>query len=133
MPRPSFLLRAARPPVWCSRGRAREVLDVVANRRPFGVVDTLGADPKRFGDLKCAIEGISQKMLTVNLRNLERNGILTRPVIAVMPPNVTCEIAATGGRSSMRRILSPMELSEHFGRLMRRARSSTAEQANYHS
>jgi DNA-binding HxlR family transcriptional regulator len=59
-------------------------------------VDTLGAGPKRFSELKRSIIGISQKMLTVTLRGLERNGILTRTVYAVMPPNVTYELTAMG-------------------------------------
>ena len=76
--------------------RAREVLDLVADKWSLGVVDTLGAGPKRFSELKRAIEGISQKMLTVTLRGLERDGILTRTVYAVMPPNVTYELTAMG-------------------------------------
>jgi DNA-binding HxlR family transcriptional regulator len=77
--------------------RAREVLDLVANKWSLSVVDTLGAGPKRFGELKRSIQGISQRMLTVTLRGLERDGILTRTVYAVMPPNVTYELTAMGG------------------------------------
>jgi DNA-binding HxlR family transcriptional regulator len=76
--------------------RAREVLDLVADKWSLGVVATLGAGPKRFSELKRGIEGISQKMLTVTLRGLERNGILIRTVYAVMPPNVTYELTAMG-------------------------------------
>jgi DNA-binding HxlR family transcriptional regulator len=76
--------------------RAREVLDLVADKWSLGVVATLGADPKRFSELKRGIEGISQKMLTVTLRGLERDGILTRTVYAVMPPNVTYELTTIG-------------------------------------
>ncbi|GAA4572596.1 winged helix-turn-helix transcriptional regulator [Planotetraspora kaengkrachanensis] len=76
--------------------RAREVLDLVADKWSLGVVDTLGAGPMRFGELKRSIVGISQKMLTVTLRGLERDGILTRTVYAVMPPNVTYELTAMG-------------------------------------
>jgi DNA-binding HxlR family transcriptional regulator len=90
---------AARPPAHLSAAqgcRAREVLDLVADKWSLGVVDTLGAGPKRFSELKRSIGGISQKMLTVTLRGLERNGILTRTVYAVMPPNVTYELTAMG-------------------------------------
>ena len=76
--------------------RAREVLDLVANKWSLGVVDTLGAGPKRFGELKRSIAGISQRMLTVTLRGLERDGILTRTVYVVMPPNVTYELTTMG-------------------------------------
>jgi DNA-binding HxlR family transcriptional regulator len=43
-----------------------------------------------------SIEGISQRMLTVTLRALERDGILTRTVYTVMPPNVTYELTTLG-------------------------------------
>ncbi|GII57867.1 HxlR family transcriptional regulator [Planotetraspora thailandica] len=76
--------------------RAREILDLVADKWSLGVVDTLGAGPMRFSELKRSIAGISQKMLTVTLRGLERDGILTRTVYAVMPPNVTYELTALG-------------------------------------
>ena len=76
--------------------RAREVLDLVANKWSLAVVDTLGAGPKRFTELKRSIEGISQRMLTVTLRGLERDGILTRTVYSVMPPNVTYELTTLG-------------------------------------
>ncbi|GAA4986731.1 winged helix-turn-helix transcriptional regulator [Actinopolymorpha pittospori] len=76
--------------------RAREVLDLVAGKWSLAVVDTLGAGPMRFSELKRAIGGISQRMLTVTLRGLERDGILTRTVYAVMPPNVTYELTTMG-------------------------------------
>jgi DNA-binding HxlR family transcriptional regulator len=76
--------------------RAREVLDLVADKWSLAVVDTLGAGPMRFSELKRAIGGISQRMLTVTLRGLERDGILTRTVYAVMPPNVTYELTDMG-------------------------------------
>jgi DNA-binding HxlR family transcriptional regulator len=76
--------------------RAREVLDLVASKWALGVVDTLGAGPMRFTELKRSIDGISQRMLTVTVRGLERDGILTRTVYAVMPPNVTYELTTLG-------------------------------------
>ncbi|QYN18995.1 helix-turn-helix domain-containing protein [Amycolatopsis sp. DSM 110486] len=76
--------------------RAREVIDLVANKWALGIVDTLGSGPKRFSELRRSIAGISQKMLTANLRRLERDGILTRTVYAVMPPNVTYELTPIG-------------------------------------
>jgi DNA-binding HxlR family transcriptional regulator len=76
--------------------RAREILDLVASKWALAVVDTLGAGPKRFNELRRSIEGISQRMLTVTLRGLERDGIVTRTVYAVMPPNVTYELTTMG-------------------------------------
>lgn len=76
--------------------RAREVIDLVANKWALSIVDTLGNGPKRFSELRRSISGISQKVLTANLRSLERDGILTRTVYAVMPPNVTYELTPIG-------------------------------------
>ena len=52
--------------------------------------------PRRFTEIKRGIDGISQRMLTVTLRGLERDGILTRTVQAVMPPNVTYQLTPLG-------------------------------------
>lgn len=75
---------------------ARQVLDMVADKWSLYVVAVLGAGPARFTDIKRSIGGISQRMLTVTLRRLERDGILTRTVLAVMPPNVTYELTSMG-------------------------------------
>jgi DNA-binding HxlR family transcriptional regulator len=76
--------------------RAREILSLVADKWSLGVVDTLSAGPRRFSELNRSIAGISKKMLTATLRGLEREGIVTRTVHAVMPPNVTYELTSIG-------------------------------------
>jgi DNA-binding HxlR family transcriptional regulator len=76
--------------------RAREVLDLVADKWSLSVLSTLEAGPRRFTEIKRAIEGISQRMLTVTLRGLERDGILIRTVYAVMPPHVSYELTVMG-------------------------------------
>jgi|NGEPerStandDraft_6_1074524.scaffolds.fasta_scaffold176100_1 DNA-binding HxlR family transcriptional regulator len=76
--------------------RAREVLDLVADKWSLYVVASLGDGPRRFTELKRAVEGISQRMLTVTLRGLERDGILTRTVYEVMPPHVTYRLTPLG-------------------------------------
>jgi DNA-binding HxlR family transcriptional regulator len=76
--------------------RAREVLDLIADKWSLYVVSCLGAGPLRFTELKRAIDGVSQRMLTVTLRGLERDGILTRTVFEVMPPNVSYELTPMG-------------------------------------
>jgi DNA-binding HxlR family transcriptional regulator len=60
------------------------------------VVSMLGSGQRRFTQLKRGIEGISQRMLTVTLRNLERDGILTRTVVNVMPPHVDYRLTEMG-------------------------------------
>jgi DNA-binding HxlR family transcriptional regulator len=76
--------------------RVREVLDLVADKWSLYVVAYLGEQPRRFTELKRGIDGISQRMLTVTLRGLERDGILTRTVYEVMPPNVSYDLTPLG-------------------------------------
>ena len=52
--------------------RTREVLDIVGDKWSLLVVRNLRAGPRRFTELKRSIDGISQRMLTVTLRSLER-------------------------------------------------------------
>lgn len=81
------------PHVTC---RTREVLDIVGDKWSLLVVRHLSRGPRRFTELKRAIDGISQRMLTVTLRALERDGILTRTVHNVMPPNVSYQLTPMG-------------------------------------
>ncbi|RKG67662.1 transcriptional regulator [Corallococcus exercitus] len=60
------------------------------------VIVNLGQGPVRFSDLKRAIEGISQRMLTLTLRNLERDGLLTRTVYPTTPPSVEYALTKLG-------------------------------------
>jgi DNA-binding HxlR family transcriptional regulator len=50
----------------------------------------------RFSELRRSVDGISQKMLTTTLRNLERDGFCTRTVFATVPPRVDYELTALG-------------------------------------
>ncbi|MFE7119388.1 winged helix-turn-helix transcriptional regulator [Streptomyces sp. NPDC057654] len=76
--------------------RTREVLDIVGDKWSLLVVRNLSEGPRRFSELKRGIDGISQRMLTVTLRGLERDGILTRTVRNVMPPHVSYELTPMG-------------------------------------
>ena len=76
--------------------RASEVLGRVGDKWSLQVIFCLGGGPRRFTDLKRAIEGISQRMLTVTLRGLERDGIVTRTMYPVMPPRVDYALTQMG-------------------------------------
>ena len=54
------------------------------------------AETKRFSELRRAVDGISQKMLTTTLRVLERDGFCTRKVFPTVPPRVEYELTALG-------------------------------------
>lgn len=79
-------------------GRAiREVLDRVGDKWSLLVVGTLRAGRLRFTELQRHIPGISQRMLTLTLRQLERDGLVTRTVYAEVPPRVEYELTELGG------------------------------------
>ena len=60
------------------------------------VVSTLGEDPRRFNELRREIPSVSQRMLTLTLRNLERDGLVSRAVTPSIPPRVDYELTALG-------------------------------------
>jgi DNA-binding HxlR family transcriptional regulator len=60
------------------------------------VVVLLGDGPLRFNELRRTINGISQRMLTLTLRGLERDGFLTRTVFPTIPPRVDYELTPLG-------------------------------------
>jgi len=76
--------------------RGRDVLDRVGDKWSVYVIALLGTGTQRFTHLLRSIEGISQRMLTVTLRGLERDGIVTRKVYAVVPPRVEYTLTAMG-------------------------------------
>jgi DNA-binding HxlR family transcriptional regulator len=65
-----------------------EVLDHVAGKWSIGIIVAAAAGPIRFTELERAVEGISRRMLTLNLRKLERDGLLCRTVYPTVPPKV---------------------------------------------
>ncbi|MGW7041461.1 winged helix-turn-helix transcriptional regulator [Streptomyces avermitilis] len=75
---------------------AREIFSDVANKWAFLIIDVLGERTLRFGELRKEIEGISHKMLTQNLRMLERNGLVDRSVYATVPPRVEYTLTEPG-------------------------------------
>ncbi|WP_433473508.1 winged helix-turn-helix transcriptional regulator [Spirillospora sp. CA-142024] len=76
--------------------RAREILDRVGDKWSLQVISLLGERAKRFNELRREIDGISQRMLSVTLRGLERDGIVTRTVYPVMPPRVEYALTPMG-------------------------------------
>lgn len=66
----------------------REVLDRVAGKRSVQLLVAAAHGPIRFTELERSIEGISRRMLTLTLRNLERDGLVTRTVHPTVPPRV---------------------------------------------
>ena len=75
---------------------AREVLNLVGDKWSVLIVSLLGDGTKRFSELKRTIEGISQRMLTLTLRGLERDGLVTRTVTPSIPPRVDYDLTELG-------------------------------------
>ncbi|AVZ73691.1 transcriptional regulator [Streptomyces lunaelactis] len=75
---------------------AREIFSDVANKWALLIIEALGERTLRFGELRNEIEGISHKMLTQNLRMLERNGLVERTVHPVVPPRVEYVLTEPG-------------------------------------
>ena len=93
-----------------------EVLARVGDKWTVLVVSTLGGGPKRFNELRKALGSISQRMLTLTLRALERDGLVTRTVYPTVPPRV--DYALTGlGRS----LLDPVNALSLWARKNRSA------------
>lgn len=74
----------------------REVLNRVGDKWSVLVVALLGDGKKRFSELRRSIEGISQRMLTLTLKGLERDGLITRTVYPTIPPRVEYELTKLG-------------------------------------
>ncbi|NYD85759.1 winged helix-turn-helix transcriptional regulator [Cellulomonas oligotrophica] len=74
----------------------REVLDRIGDKWTVLVVTTLSDEPLRYSDLQASVPGISQRMLTVTLKALERDGLLTRTAFAEVPPRVVYELTDLG-------------------------------------
>jgi DNA-binding HxlR family transcriptional regulator len=75
---------------------SRQALDRIADKWTCLIVYALLDGPRRHGELKRAIGGISQKMLTQTLRSLERDGLVARTVIATIPPHVEYALTPLG-------------------------------------
>jgi DNA-binding HxlR family transcriptional regulator len=73
-----------------------EILARVGDKWSVMIVRLLGFGPKRFNEIKRAINGISQRMLTLTLRGLERDGLVTRTVFPTIPPRVDYELTDLG-------------------------------------
>jgi DNA-binding HxlR family transcriptional regulator len=74
----------------------RDVLNRVGDKWSVLIVALLGEGRHRFSELRRSIEGISQRMLTLTLRGLERDGLVTRTVYATVPPRVDYELTELG-------------------------------------
>ena len=76
--------------------RVSQVLSRIGDKWTILVVGELGRGPRRFNEIRRALGSISQRMLTLTLRGLERDGLVTRTVFPTIPPKVEYELTRLG-------------------------------------
>jgi len=104
----------AKKPYGCGIGPAFEV---IGGKWKAVILWELHAQPRRFGELKRLVAGISEKMLIQQLREMEAAGLVERRVMDVVPPHV--EYSATSLGQSLNKALAPLaDWGEHYERSM---------------
>lgn len=104
----------SRPCVLDQTSDVRQVLDLIADKWTALVILSLSRNTRRYGELHREIGGVSQKMLTQTLRNLEHSGLIHRKVYPVVPPMVEYSLTPLGET-----LVAPLKTlcnwaSEHF-------------------
>jgi DNA-binding HxlR family transcriptional regulator len=87
---------SSRPCVLDQNADVRKILDLIADKWTALVILALSRETKRYSELHRQIGGVSQKMLTQTLRNLESSGLIDRKVYPVVPPMVEYSLTTLG-------------------------------------
>ncbi|BBB98719.1 DNA-binding HxlR family transcriptional regulator [Bradyrhizobium japonicum] len=95
-----------KPDAYAANCPTRQILDRVGDKWAVLILLLLRGEPMRFNQLRRAIEGISQKMLSQVLKSLERDGLLRRRAIATVP--VTVEYSITPLGSTLAEAVDPL-------------------------
>lgn len=94
--RHSNVTKAAREHLSSDCSRVSKLFSRIGDKWSLLIVMLLRPGPRRFSELKREIGGISQRMLTLTLRGLERDGLVTRTVFPTVPPRVDYELTEMG-------------------------------------
>lgn len=94
----------------------REVLNRIGDKWSLLVVGALAEGPRRFNHLRRGIHGVSQRMLTLTLRLLERDGLVVRTVFPTVPPSVEYALTPLG-----RTLIEPVRVLSLWARQNREA------------
>jgi DNA-binding HxlR family transcriptional regulator len=97
----------------------RDVLDLVANKWTALVIGVLARRPHRFGELRREVAGITPKVLTHNLRSLERDGMVSRTVYPTTPPSVEYALTPLGQSISVHLIALNTWTQANFDEIQR--------------
>lgn len=102
------------PSVFDASCSARHALELIASKWTMLILPALAEGPMRNGALLRRIDGISQKMLTQTLRELERNGLVIREDRQTIPPHVEYRLSPTGRSLSAALIVLDRWAERHF-------------------
>ena len=121
-------LRELKPELRLDDCPVRRVLDQISDKWSTLLILTLSESPHRFGALRRALPDISQRMLTQTLRDLQRDGMVSRHVHPTVPPSVEYRLTPLG-----QSFLTPLEglihwAEAHFGAI-EKARESFEQDA----
>jgi DNA-binding HxlR family transcriptional regulator len=90
------------------------ILQRIGDKWSILIVMTLARGPRRFNELKRLVDGISQRMLTLNLRGLEREGLISRKIFPTIPPKVEYALTDLGKTLCMHVIALGQWAEENF-------------------
>lgn len=107
------------PSVFDAECSARHALELIASKWSVLILSALLENPMRNGALLRRIDGISQKMLTQTLRELERNGLVVREDMKTVPPHVTYRLSPMGASLSTALIALDRWAEQNFPHLDR--------------
>ena len=93
-----------------------QVLDRIGDKWTVMVVGVLSGGPQRFNTILRTIGGVSHRMLTLTLRGLERDGLVTRTIYPTIPPKVEYELTEMGSS-----LIGPLRTLSAWGRTNRPA------------
>ena len=115
---PAHLVSPQKPNPYAADCPTRMALDRIADKWTVLLLGLIAARPLRFNQLRRAVEGLSQKMLSQTLKALERDGLVTRTAIATVP--VTVEYAITPLGRTLAAALAPLVVwaGDHIGEVL---------------
>jgi|FEC22Drversion2_1045045.scaffolds.fasta_scaffold00908_17 DNA-binding HxlR family transcriptional regulator len=103
----------------------RDVLGQIGDKWSTLIIVTLAERPHRFGEVRRAIPDISQRMLTQTLRDLERDGLISRTVFPTKPPSVEYKLTALG-RSLLGPLAGVIRWADRNHRAIRASRAAAS-------